>query len=405
MVKKVIVAQLGARHRYAIPKALEEVGMLYRLYTSSTRYSFLGRTAAFLNRIGISNKETKRLVNRVPLLPQEKIYSSDLDFLAKIKYKIRNRDNYFFQSPDYFNSLSKKFNSWGTGKADCIYSMFFESIDFLRLAKEKGLKVVVDIFEAPNAFKELEKEISDHDSYKDLQSVRKQYAAAQKTRELYMEEVLKLADYYTIPSQFVQKSLEQYHNFSPSKVLFLPYPSSITTTEYNYRPQKYKLIWVGNDPVRKGLIYCAKAATILKTKYPDLDFRIIGDGTNVFETLPEFKDLHFVGRLNKEELMNEFQTAEAYVFPTLFEGFAGTVIEAASCGCPIITTEAAGTDTKNFPAIYIPTRDVEAIVSSVEKIFKDKNYRNQLSIQTYNYAKELRIDSYKNKLKEYFETI
>ena len=45
-----------------------------------------------------------------------------------------------------------------------------------------------------------------------------------------------------------------YPEFNPKKAFLLPYPTSIQETNYNYRPIKHKIIWVGNDPVRKGLI-------------------------------------------------------------------------------------------------------------------------------------------------------
>ena len=66
-------------------------------------------------------------------------------------------------------------------------------------------------------------------------------------------------------------------------------------------------------------------------KYTDLDFRIIGSIDNKYKDIAVFKDLNFIGTLTSSELKEEYRTAEAYVFPTLSEGFAGTVIEAASC--------------------------------------------------------------------------
>ncbi|WP_394815287.1 glycosyltransferase, partial [Bacteroides fragilis] len=98
-----------------------------------------------------------------------------------------------------------------------------------------------------------------------------------------------------------------------------------------------------------------------------------------------FKDLNFIGTLTSSHQKEELRTAEAYVFPTISEGFARTVIEAASCGCTIITTECAGTDLEAFPAIYIPIQDVNAIVDSVSSILENSKYRDQLSLKTFQY--------------------
>lgn len=165
------------------------------------------------------------------------------------------------------------------------------------------------------------------------------------------------------------------------------------------------MIFVGNETVRKGVLYCAKAATILKQRYPDLQFLMIGSDMDDLRDNLAFKDVTFTGVVDKTRLIEEYSTAEAYVFPTLYEGFAGTIIEAASCGCPIITTESSGADPEEFPAIYIPMRDVNSIVEAVIRIFEDSEFRDDLSRKTYEYAKNLSPNSYSEALITYFKYI
>lgn len=284
--------------------------------------------------------------------------------------------------------------------------MYFENFNFLIYGKEQGKKIVVDIYENPTAFSNLISEVNNVSEYNRYNSIRKRYAAEDKLRKQYMNELLELADYYTVPSVFVLNSLKEYPNFDESKVAMLPYPSSITKTDYNYRPIKHKIIWVGNAPVRKGLIYCAKAATILKSKYPDLNFEIIGMADKALMNDEIFKDLNFVGLLDKNQLIEEYETAEAYVFPTLYEGLAGTVIEAACCGCPIITTENAGVEKGKFPAIFIPTRNIDTIVESIEYIFKFPQERDNLSKEVFQFAnKEYSPKTYEKRLLNFFASI
>lgn len=404
MANKIIVCQTGSRHRYLIPKVLESSGMLYRLYTDTTAYSFLGRVNTFFNKFPKMPAIVGRLAKRIPPITQNKIFTTDVLFFKKKYWGLFYKDSLKLRYLHY-NGFVKKCISWGVGEADCVYNMYFENFEFLKYAKSKGLKVVVDIYETPMTYKYLLEELDNHSEYGFLSSQKKSYSYSHEVRMHYMEDLLNLADYYTVPSRFVIQSMKVFKNFDENKVLYLPYASSITPEEYSYKPVKHRIIWVGNDPVRKGLVYCAKAAEILKKKYPDLDFRIIGSVDEEFRKSPDFKSLNFLGVLNKPQLQQEYRSAEAYVFPTLFEGFAGTVIEAASCGCPIITTECAGTDTEEFPAIYIPTHNVDAIVESVERIFENASVRDELSKKVYEYSATLRPETYKENLVKYLSKI
>lgn len=395
MAKSIIVSQIGARHRYLIPRILYKYGLLHSLFTDSCRYSSLGKLSKLLVAVGIRIKLLARLAKRDPQIPPNVVKSSDY---LTLKRFLNRKSNSFQQYIIIYQSLSRVFKRYDIEKADCIYNMYFENIDFLKYAKQKGKTIIVDIYENPKAFAELVEEVKRNPEYKSLGDILTVYEDKNALRDRYIEEIFSIADYYTVPSLFVLNAIKDYAGFKPEKVFLLPYPTSIKSKSYNYRPRKHTLIWVGNDPVRKGLVYCAKAATILKSRYSDLDFRVIGSIDERIAHNPAFQDLHFIGVLNAQELQQEYETAEAYVFPTLFEGFAGTVIEAASCGCPIITTEAAGTDMDKFPAIYIPRYDSDAIVSSVISIFENADMKNDLSRRTFEYAQCLSADVYEKML-------
>ena len=383
MANSIIVSQIGSRHRYLIPRILYKHGLLYSLFTDSCQCSLFGKVSKVLITHKIKTQLIERLAKRDPRIPSCFVKASDYLTLKRI---LRCKSSPFQQYETIYQSLSCIFKRNDIENADCVYNMYFENIDFLKHAKQKGKTIIVDIYENPKAFAELIEEVKRNQEYKSLENILKIYEDKNALRNKYIEEIFNIADYYTVPSLFVLNAIKDYVGFKPERAFLLPYPTSIKPKFYNYHPRNHTLIWVGNEPVRKGLVYCAKAATALKERYPDLDFRVIGSVDKRIINNPAFKDLHFIGVLNALDLQHEYETAEAYVFPTLFEGFAGTVIEAASCGCPIITTEAAGTDTTKFPAIYIPRYDNDAIVSAVISIFENTNMRNELSLRTFKYA-------------------
>ena len=397
MADKIIVSQIGARHRYAIPRALEKQGLLYRLYTDSTSSSFLGRIAGFLSKCGFLSSSINRLCNRTPKVSETKLYSSDKLFIKSFLYKLLHKDSLQRQLL-VFDGLSDRCIKWGVSEADCVYGMYFENFKFLQYAKSKGLKVVVDIYERPMTYKLLIDEIKGNKEYSVFLPLVPMYEDKHKIRMKYIEDLLALADFYTVPSMNVAKSLKQFANFEEQKVCYMPYASSIVPSSYNWKPRKHRILFVGSDVVNKGVLYCARAATELKKTYPDLDFRIVGLSRNENTQSPVFDDLNFVGFVNKKQLEAEYCSAEALVFPTLFEGFAGAVIEAASCGCPIITTENAGTDLNEFPAIYILEKNSDAIVEAVVNIFENKENRDSLSKRVFEYSRKFTPAEYERRL-------
>ena len=396
-MKKIIVTQIGARHRYLIPNILEKNNLLYRLYTDSTRYSVLGMIAFCVQKLGIKVPVIDRLCNRRPEISLSKLYSSDRLFFKTLWYKLLRKSDLDLLQLRY-TGISKDSIKWGVADADCVYAMYFENIDFVRSAKAKGLKVVVDFYERPMTYKLLIDEIKSTPEFSIFRGSIPAYEKRHYIRMKYIEEILQLADMYTIPSKHVLKSLEEFTNFDSKKAYLLPYPSSIVATNYNWKPIKHRVLFVGSDPINKGLLYCAQAATELKKKYPDLDFRVAGFGFDSIKDSETFKDLNFIGFLSKEQLITEFQSAEVFVFPTLFEGFAGVILEASSCGCPIITTENSGVDPSEFPGIIIPEKDSTAIFDNVVRIFEDKDMHQTLSKDLYEYAKTLHPDVYAKRL-------
>ena len=158
MANKIIVCQTGARHRYLIPQVLEQSGMLYRLYTDTTAYSSLGKFASFLNKYFRAPNSVKRLTRRIPNIPLNKLFTTDRLFVKKLIKGLFKKDSLSLRYLHY-TGFAKKCIAWGVGDADCIYSMYIENIEFLKYAKSKGLKIVVDIYETPMTYKYLLEEL------------------------------------------------------------------------------------------------------------------------------------------------------------------------------------------------------------------------------------------------------
>lgn len=51
--------------------------------------------------------------------------------------------------------------------------------------------------------------------------------------------------------------------------------------------------------------------------------------------------LNWLGRVSDEELIRYYQTSDAFLFPSLYEGFGLPPLEAMACGCPVLLSNRA----------------------------------------------------------------
>lgn len=398
---KIIVCQYGSRHRYLIPQIFFKKGMLAALYTDATKNSLLGKLSIILNKIGVSSPIVSRLLNRDPKIPDNYLVSSDLWSIKILFNAIINKSDEIIHDT-FSQGGSKTFIRSGLKDCDWVYTMFFENIEFLLYAKSHGKKIIADIFENPYVFEDLVSEIDQNPEYNCVPNLKAHFQEQAKFRKKNVDTIFALADKYLVPSRFVVQQLMKSPIFNVEKVNIVPYGSSINRMPYCNKPQVGRLIWVGNDMVRKGLIYAIKAVMELRKKFSFCSLRVIGDIPSEFVCANQYDGIEYIGHLNKEELSTEFKLADAYIFPTLSEGLAGTVIEAASFGVPIITTSASGLD-NDFPGIYIPLRDTTSIVNACSQIITDRNYRTKISHDIYQYSQNFDENSFERNLIKIFE--
>ncbi len=62
------------------------------------------------------------------------------------------------------------------------------------------------------------------------------------------------------------------------------------------------------------------------------------DLVKVQELCRDKKNITRIGFVNDEDLVNLYNIAQVFIMPSLYEGFGLPILEAMSCGCPVITS-------------------------------------------------------------------
>jgi len=85
----------------------------------------------------------------------------------------------------------------------------------------------------------------------------------------------------------------------------------------------------------------------------------------------EGKGVEWLGRVDDAELIRRYRAADAFVFPSLYEGFGLPPLEAMACGCPVLLSRAAslpeiGGCEEEGAVRYFDPESESAIASAIE---------------------------------------
>ena len=92
----------------------------------------------------------------------------------------------------------------------------------------------------------------------------------------------------------------------------------------------------------------------------------------------------FTEFVSDEKLKFLIQNARVFCFPSLYEGFGLPIIESMACGCPVIASNVSSIpEITGDAAILVDPRNVEELVTALNKILTDDKLRKDLSKKSY----------------------
>lgn len=205
---------------------------------------------------------------------------------------------------------------------------------------------------------------------------------------------LKAADRILSISQQTTKDIVRFYQIKEDKIetIYLGVgpqfrPLDDEAAEKAFRA-KYDLsrpffLYVGNRRFIKNFLKLLKAYSMFKCR-DDIDLVAVG-GEESFtkdeliltnELAPHVRLLPW---LSDEELVLAYNTALAFVYPSLYEGFGLPILEAMACGTPVLASNVASVPEVGGGAVqYFHPQDLDDIKDALEAIL-DADKRQELS--------------------------
>ena len=103
---------------------------------------------------------------------------------------------------------------------------------------------------------------------------------------------------------------------------------------------------------------------------------MVGDYGYAKNELVSKANIQYTGFVLKEQMPSIYHESDVYILPSLYEGFSQSLIEAMSCGLPVIATECsvAKMVVKNgINGFVIQPADVSALKDKIQWVLENKD--------------------------------
>ncbi|MEZ4599290.1 MAG: glycosyltransferase family 4 protein [Syntrophotaleaceae bacterium] len=172
----------------------------------------------------------------------------------------------------------------------------------------------------------------------------------------------------------------------------------LTKFSSNEPPQSPSFLLIARLIKEKGIIEFVNAAKIVKKKYPNVKFRLVGSchDDKYHITKDELdgwiKDdlIEYHGYLN--DVRKVIESSSVYVLPSFYrEGVPRSILEAMAMARPIITTDSPGcreTVVHGLNGLLVPPRDAEALAGAMEQLIENPSLIKKMGLASRAIAEE-----------------
>jgi glycosyltransferase involved in cell wall biosynthesis len=366
-----LVAQLGARMHYAVPRILHEAGELERFFTDLSAVS--GWPGWFCS-LPVSQRMAglRRISGRFPKdVPTRRITAFNMLGVRYAYRRRRARSRQDFARAFLWagRTLCKKVISHGFGDARGVYVFNTAGLELLEAARDRGCSTVLEQTIAPLRTEHtlVERERERFPSWQNPVSLSGEFKALIEREEAEWKQ----ADVILCGSPFVRDSVAACGGPS-ERCIVVPYgiDQRFHSLPRPRHPGPFRVLTVGAVGLRKGSPYVLAAAKALGKS---ATFRAVG----AFECAPGAVEelgssVELTGAVTHAEVRSHLAWADAFLLPSLCEGSATVIYEALSASLPVICTPNCGSIVRDgVDGFIVPPRDSEAIADAVLRLVQD----------------------------------
>jgi glycosyltransferase involved in cell wall biosynthesis len=365
---RIIVSNAEKNHADALLQALQRKDLLQGYYTLFYSNRLL-KLPLIKNIAGLSNQLRKYFYKA----GTRSFHHRPLLFLQS---KLNN------QLPANISGPYKKFDSWVSSqlekeKPGIIISFENCNAQTFRTARQLNIVTVLDLAQIHH--QEIYRIFSEYHLHDELE------AEKDPVMNKLKEEALSCTDYIFTVSEFAKDSLVK-NGFEKEKIFVnhlgvntgIFYPKE----QYNASPGVLHLLFAGTISERKGVHLLLEAMKQLQHLPVILTLAgpVSASGKKIIEATRHLENVRHLSFLHHEKLAEQYRKTDIFVFPSLLDSWAQTVLEAMACGTPVIVTDHTGAKDAVGPGSGWVVKPGD-VVALTEKILFF--YRNRQEIENF----------------------
>lgn len=210
------------------------------------------------------------------------------------------------------------------------------------------------------------------------------------------QKLLQRADVVISVSQATKRGILEHFEIDESKIRVVPLGNYLAKQALKTKglnnltlPERY-VLFVGNRDYYKNFVGFVEAISPTLLKDKDLKLVCAGGGGFKAEEKTLLQQNHLQDQIvyhpifNDSTLIELYEKAQVFVFPSLMEGFGLPVLEAMSCGCPVALTDGTSfNEIAEDAGVYFEAQNPESIQAAVEKVIYDTELQQLMRMRGY----------------------
>lgn len=180
----------------------------------------------------------------------------------------------------------------------------------------------------------------------------------------------------------------------------IPNPSRFRPDSPSCLKEK-RILSIGRLAFEKNFASLIRAFSLVSKRFPDWQLDIYGEGPEYSSLLSEINSFGLMGRTNlkgtSSDIQKEMLSSSIFVLSSTFEGFSLVLLEALSCGLPVLSyscpygpKEIISNGVNGF---LVPLNDEIALAELICQLIADESLRQRIGAGAYEFSKNYVLEN------------